>query len=86
MYQNLKWVNQEELTANRVKTGAYGPSKAREKRAVLSTKKVKEIKRHLRDGTLTQVAMARRYGVSDVSIQKIKRGETWKHVVLTDED
>ena len=48
----------------------------------LSDTQVMAIKRHLVDGTMSQAAMARHYGVRRSTITAIKTGQNWSHVTL----
>lgn len=50
--------------------------------AKLTIEKVKEIKLALQEGTASNYALARKYGVSDMAIRKIKKGTMWSHVKI----
>jgi hypothetical protein len=46
----------------------------------LKTEQVVEIKRLLREGLMTKLAISREFLVSEVTIYKIQSGKSWKHV------
>lgn len=75
-YNNLKWVNQEQLKkhehANKreKETGNYK----------LTETKVRMIKKNLLSGKTRLKMIAKRFGVSDMQIHRIKTGENWGHV------
>ena len=52
----------------------------------LTVEKVKEIKVALENKSDSNYGLARRYGVSDMAIRKIKKSQMWAHVKITDED
>ena len=54
----------------------------RKARATLTEKKVLEIKRQLQAGGKSVAKIAREFGVHVTTINCIKWGKTWKHVVL----
>lgn len=55
---------------------------SRKTRAALTEKKVLEIKRQLEAGGKSVAKIAREFGVHVTTINCIKWGKTWKHVVL----
>ena len=55
---------------------------SRKARATLTEKKVLEIKRQLQAGGKSVAKIAREFGVHVTTINCIKWGKTWKHVVL----
>lgn len=55
---------------------------SRSKSAKLTEEQVLEIKRLLRDTTLTKREIAKGYSVARTTVTAINRGETWKHVKL----
>ena len=55
---------------------------SRKARASLTEKKVLEIKRQLQAGGKSVAKIAREFGVHVTTINCIKWGKTWKHVVL----
>ena len=58
----------------------------RNSNAKLTIEKVKEIKVALENKSDSNYGLARRYGVSDMAIRKIKKGQMWAYVKITDED
>ena len=72
----------DAYTRNRMQ-GCVGE---RNNNAKLTVEKVKEIKIALINKSDTNYGLARKYGVSDMAIRKIKKGETWTHVKILEED
>lgn len=76
-YKNLKWTTREEQ-------GLHSRNNPIERlgNAKLSKVQVKVIKQKLLDGKSTLKTIAKKFGVSDMQIFRIKSGENWGHVTL----
>lgn len=79
---NLKWVDNEDhnkYVKQRYELIGYVPG-PRSGKPKLTAKQVARIKRYLLTGRLKKKAIAEKYGVSHTQINRIERGENWKHV------
>jgi hypothetical protein len=81
-YKNLKWVTRAEQT----KHDALNPSviRARREHSKLSSAEVKKIKTELLNGkkTVSLKTLAKKFGVTDMQIHRIKTGENWGHITI----
>ena len=86
-YTNLKWATQDEVSAHNMKNPRVKAAIKRRKDnptikgAKLDIKKVKVIKQLLKEKK-TLKAIAKKFGVSDMQIHRIKTKENWAHVKL----
>ncbi|MBN8857342.1 MAG: HNH endonuclease [Sphingobacteriales bacterium] len=86
-YTNLKWATQDEVSAHNMKNPRVKAAIKRRKDnptikgAKLDIKKVKVIKQMLKEKK-TLKAIAKKFGVSDMQIHRIKTKENWAHVKL----
>ena len=86
-YTNLKWATQDEVSAHNMKNPRVKAAIKRRKDnptikgAKLDIKKVKTIKQMLKEKK-TLKAIAKKFGVSDMQIHRIKTKENWAHVKL----
>lgn len=84
--QNLRWATSEEMTAHQQKSpGKIAYHKMQANRTVglkLKAAQVKQIKKLIRDPkrTLTMKQLAARYGVSEMTLYRIKSGENWGRI------
>lgn len=77
--ENLRWATRKENHADKILHGTqqHGDANGHSK---LTTAQVKEILSHPPD--VNRSALAREYGVSQVTVSRILRRELWKHVNL----
>ena len=86
-YNNLKWATQDEVSAHNMKNPRVKAAIKRRKDnptikgPKLDIKKVKVIKQMLKEKK-TLKAIAKKFGVSDMQIHRIKTKENWAHVKL----
>lgn len=78
---NLRWDTKEENCLDRDRHGTTARGEAQGS-AKLTEEQVREIRKlHVpRSRTLGNVALAKRFGVSDALISNIIKGKNWKHV------
>lgn len=76
--ENLQWCTPKENSAHMVALG-HSTRGERSGNHLLSDVKVREIRMLLK--TISQYEIARIYSVSRTTIQKIKEGQSWKHVI-----
>ncbi len=78
---NLEWCTYKENTQHSFKTGLQVSLSGEDcLLSILKEQDVVEIKKHLRDGVLSQVNIAKIFGVCKSTIGAINTGKTWKHV------
>ncbi len=85
--RNLKWATKEEMEAHQQKSPAKLAYKERQRNRTeglkLNVQKVKAIKRLLKNrGRKTMKQIARKYGISEMQLYRIKNGENWGHVTV----
>lgn len=73
---NLRWATPAENTGDRVDHGT-SPVGEQNPAAKISASQVSEIRAAYRAGQLTQVELARAYGLGQSHISRITRGESW---------
>ena len=83
--RNLKWATKEEMEAHQQNSPAKKAYKERQRNRSeglkLNTRKVKAIKRLLKNrGHRTMKQIAEKYGISEMQLYRIKKGENWGHV------
>lgn len=84
--QNLRWVTAEEMTAHQQKSPgkiAYRKIQANRTSGMkLTATQVKQIKKIIGNPkrTLTMKKLAARYGVSEMTLYRIKSGENWGRI------
>lgn len=75
---NLEWVTASENQIHAIKTGLKIPVKGeRVGTSVLTEDQVRQIKRKLKEGVMTQKKIGEFYGVTKFTIQKINVGKNW---------
>jgi HNH endonuclease len=76
-YKNLKWATREQQ-------GIHYRNNPIEKigNKTLTKEKVRTIKQKLQAGKTTLKALAKKFGVSDMQIHRIKTGENWGHIKI----
>ena len=79
--ENLEWVTCQENCRHAWKMKPHRPAAHH----VLNPEKVLEIKRLIRDGSIKDSEIARRFGVWQTAITKIRMGHTWKSVKLPED-
>ncbi len=79
--ENLKWVTKDELSAHQKTNPNY--KKKLVYNSKLSIDQVKEIKRTLRDDDkIVYARLARKYGITQTQLNRIRKGENWKNVTI----
>lgn len=79
---NLEWCSRRENMLHSFRTGLKTAKKGQENvTAKLKTTQVSEIKKHAREGTMSQREMAETYKVTIATINYIVNGKTWKDVI-----
>ncbi len=78
-YKNLKWATIEQQFAHFKKSPLYNKRGGNFR---LNEEKVRWIKQHLVRGKLSLKILAKKFGVSDMQIHRIKTGENWSHVKI----
>ena len=78
--ENLEWVSHKENMAHASMSGLYASAKGSlNPNVTISEHDVADIRKMLRDG-VRQVDIARRYGIQQAAVSKIKLRHTWRHV------
>lgn len=80
--KNLKWVTQEELNKHLKTDPAVINRRKSDQGHILTAEKVRQIKIKLFNSKKqpTLKALAKKFGVSDMQIFRIKTGENWSHI------
>ncbi|WP_299060757.1 NUMOD4 domain-containing protein [uncultured Polaribacter sp.] len=82
-FENLKWVTKREKELHQFKNPVFIEAIKNKKTSYkLSEGKVKIIKRQLKNKRTRITMIAKRFGVSDMQIHRIKTGENWSHVEI----
>jgi NUMOD4 motif/HNH endonuclease len=76
---NLRWVTKEEVWQHFKKSERY---KIPTKGMKLTADRVRIIKRKLLEGKTKQGLLAKQFGLSEMSIYRIKTGKAWKHITI----
>ena len=80
---NLKWATKREKELHQFKNPVFVESIKNKKNSYKLTEgKVKIIKRQLKNKRTRITMIAKRFGVSDMQIHRIKSGENWSHVKI----
>ena len=80
---NLKWATKREKELHQFKNPVYIESRKNQKTNYkLTAGKVKIIKKQLKNNRTRITMIAKRFGVSDMQIHRIKTGENWGHVKI----
>jgi len=81
--ENLKWATKREKELHQFKNPVFIESKKNKKTNYKLTEgKVKIIKKQLKNKRTRITMIAKRFGVSDMQIHRIKTGENWGHVEI----
>ena len=81
--ENLKWATKREKELHQFKNPVFVESIKNKKNSYKLTEgKVKIIKRQLKNKRTRITMIAKRFGVSDMQIHRIKSGENWSHVKI----
>jgi hypothetical protein len=80
--ENLKWATKREKELHQFNNPNWGGIVEKRSKNIgkLSEGKVKIIKRQLKNNRTRINLIAKRFGVSDTQIHRIKRGENWSSV------
>ena len=76
-YKNLKWTTREQQNLHQRNNPIERMGNAK-----LNKDQVRKIKQKLLDGKSTLKTIAKKFGVSDMQIFRIKSGENWGHIKL----
>jgi DNA primase catalytic subunit len=79
---NLGWVTKDDLIAHQKSNPNY--KRGMVYNSKLSVDQVKEIKRALLDDEVVYARLARKYGITQTQLNRIRKGENWSHVTLDD--
>ncbi|QNM87060.1 HNH endonuclease [Polaribacter pectinis] len=80
--ENLQWATKREKELHQFKNPVFIKSRENITYGKLSVGKVKIIKRQLQNKRNRITMIAKRFGVSDMQIHRIKSGENWGHVTI----
>jgi hypothetical protein len=80
--ENLKWATKREKELHQFKNPTFIKSRENITYGKLSVGKVKIIKRQLLNKKNRLTMIAKRFGVSDMQIHRIKSGENWADVKI----
>ncbi len=82
-YKNLKWVNREEMNEVAKERGYNDPRKRLHGKGYKMTEaKVRKLKKQLAEGVDDKVALAKKYNISYMQLNRIERGENWGYVKI----
>lgn len=84
---NLRWATKEEMEAHQQNSPAKLAYKERQRNRTeglkLNARKVRAIKRLLKNrGQKTMKQIADKYGISEMQLYRIKKGENWGHITI----
>jgi hypothetical protein len=86
-WENLQWVDREELTQWQIDNGVYDPNnKKRGSHTKLTESKVKLILHRIKKGKTKKKLIAKQMGISYMQLNRVERGENWGYVTLDDGD
>lgn len=80
--ENLQWATKREKELHQFKNPEFIKSREKIIYGKLSIGKVKIIKKQLKNKRNRITMIARRFGVSDMQIHRIKSGENWGHITI----
>lgn len=78
--ENLEWATRSENQKHSIDTGLRTAKGEKNSQASLNEDGVLAIRELVRIGTLTQVQIARAFGISSATICDIKAGRSWSHI------
>lgn len=81
-FENLKWATKREKELHQFKNPVFIAARKKITYGKLSAGKVKIIKRQLKNSNNRISMIAKRFGVSDTQIHRIKSGENWSHITI----
>jgi len=85
-WQNLKWMTRGELTKWQIDHGIFNPeNKKRGSNTKLTETRVKMIKKWLNDGKTKKKVIAKKFGITEVHLKRIEKGQYWGYVELDGE-
>jgi len=79
-FQNLRWVNLEELKNHRHADENYDIKKVRNSK--LTEMQVIKIKKMLARGSMKPYRIAQQFGISQTQLIRIKNGTNWGHIKI----
>jgi HNH endonuclease/NUMOD4 motif len=79
---NLRWATRQEALQHEKTNPLWLASqqKAKWRGVKLNAATVQLLKKKLREGKTRQKILAKQFGVSEMAIYRIKKGENWKHI------
>jgi hypothetical protein len=77
---NLMWTTKDELSIHQKKNPNY--KRGLVYNSKLSIDQVKEIKRALLEDNIVYARLARKYGITQTQLNRIRKGENWKNVTI----
>lgn len=82
--RNLKWVTHEDFIKHVRKHPSWYANRAivTGKGHKLTTEKVKTIKKKIAAGKTRMKVIAKQFGISEMQLYRIKKGENWAHVKI----
>lgn len=86
-FENLKWVNQREMTDFQIEHGVYDPkNRKRPSHCKMNPTRVKLLKQRLKEGKTKKKILAKTFGITVEQLRKIEKGIDWKYVTIDDDD
>lgn len=87
-FKNLKWVDQEELTAHNKTNPKVKNSR---KKGTVTNQKLTEtdvirLKKKLNRGKNKYYKLAKEFGITHTQLNRIRKGENWGHIKVDEED
>ena len=76
-YQNLEWVTQEELTRIQKERGVFASNRRKNPNTKLNQTKANLIRERAKSGKVKKTTLARQFGVSVRTIERIMDGSRW---------
>ncbi|MCH2023530.1 MAG: hypothetical protein MK207_13725 [Saprospiraceae bacterium] len=84
-YNNLKWMDQREMTDFQIKNGVYHhENRKRSINYKMNPTRVKLLKQRLKEGKTKKKILAKTFGITVEQLRKIEKGIDWKYVTLDD--
>ena len=87
---NLKWVTRSELVKHNQENPKVIAGHKRTlglvRRAKLTESDVIRLKKKLKRGKTKVHMLAKEFGITEVQVNRIKKGENWKHITVDDKD
>jgi len=78
--ENIQWATKDEMSVHQKKNPNY--KRGLVYNSKLSVDQVKEIKRALLEDDIVYARLARKYGITQTQLNRIRKGENWKNVTI----